>query len=298
MDNINTIKRYPNERTFIFTSFADAKNVYNELLYRTEELKQLTTLGDVYRLSGTKKEVNIKFTNYIGWYDLRGKMGIDGYYDVEDCKNVHMLRLPPYQFVKDCAGTIHKGLWESMRSPEVLDIIFKPAKDLCKKNNSINHTKEDKPMLKEIMCIATNDLPKVTDVQTFNERVVKVIFDDGSFTKAVCSKDDVFDLDTGIMVCLIRRMIAKDADSATYAFNRLMSDIHRTMERNEKAKIKEKHRKAAEETERQQIQRKRQLKNDKKDCEKLNLLSDVVRIGVLNALKTDREINKESGDDE
>lgn len=48
---------------------------------------------------------------------------------------------------------------------------------------------------------------EITNIEVYNDRVAKVTFDDGSFTKSVCQENDIFDLDVGITVCLMKKML-------------------------------------------------------------------------------------------
>ena len=67
-------------------------------------------------------------------------------------------------------------------------------------------------------------LPKVTDVQTYGDKVVKVIFADGTFTKAVKDDEDDF-LTAGIAICYLKKMLASDdIKYCTNAFNKVISN--------------------------------------------------------------------------
>ncbi len=76
-------------------------------------------------------------------------------------------------------------------------------------------------------------IPKVTKVESYNDRVVKVTFADETFTKSVCSENDTFDLDVGITICVMKKMLG---EKGTQKYNKMLRDIHSVMESNEKAK--------------------------------------------------------------
>lgn len=82
-------------------------------------------------------------------------------------------------------------------------------------------------------------LPKVIDVQTYGDKVVKVTFSDGSFTKAVKDDDDDF-LTAGIAICYLKKMLAADAKYSTNAFNKVLTKILKIMDKNRKAAEKKK----------------------------------------------------------
>ncbi len=96
-------------------------------------------------------------------------------------------------------------------------------------------------------------LPAVEKVETYNNRVVKVTFIDGTFTKAICSENDIFDLDVGITVCAMKRLLGTNSENATKHYNQFIDHVHSVMEKNtlkeladeaQKAKKKNKQRKA------------------------------------------------------
>lgn len=73
----------------------------------------------------------------------------------------------------------------------------------------------------------------IRDIQTYNNKVVKVTFSDGSFTKAVCGDNDHFDLDIGITICVIKKMAGKDGHKW---YNNMLRKAHTIMEEREKGK--------------------------------------------------------------
>lgn len=68
--------------------------------------------------------------------------------------------------------------------------------------------------LKTAMCI-----PAIEKYKIYNNKVLVVWFIDGTFTKAVVGKDEEFDLYTGLMVCLFKRLLGKDGHKD---FNNIM----------------------------------------------------------------------------
>ena len=85
----------------------------------------------------------------------------------------------------------------------------------------------------------TNDMPvkvkvpypAIDRVITHNERVVIVKFVDGTFTKAVCSPNDKFDIDMGITVCLMKKVLGGSTQ-----YNNLIRRIHKRMDKLESDK--------------------------------------------------------------
>lgn len=105
-------------------------------------------------------------------------------------------------------------------------------------------------------------LPKVTDVRTYGDKVVKVIFADGTFTKAVKDDEDDF-LTAGIAICYLKKMLASDnIKYGTNAFNKVISKIIKIMDKNRKAAEKKKKDEA-------EAKAKRLAKEDKKNKKKV-----------------------------
>lgn len=115
---------------------------------------------------------------------------------------------------------------------------------------------------------------RITNVITHNDRVVIAKFSDGSFTKAVCSENDHFDLDVGIQVCLMKKMLGNAG------YYKIMKHIHKMMDDQEEAKIK-----AAEEKKlRREKQKKKEEKSEKKHQDHIDQykrdIADAVAMGI------------------
>lgn len=133
-------------------------------------------------------------------------------------------------------------------------------------------------------------IPMVSRVDTYNNKVVKVTFMDGTFTKAVCSENDEFNLDVGISICLTKRMLHKDSHESTKMYANMMHDVHKKMEENEKKREEEKARVAKEKSDRRKANLKRAAKNLKAKQEQI----DIQRTAFVEAM---REAKMTLGDD-
>lgn len=120
--------------------------------------------------------------------------------------------------------------------------------------------------------------PKPVKVETYNDRVVKVTFEDGTFTKSVCSDNDTFDLDVGITICILKRVMGKDGHKL---YNNMMRDIHKIMDENEKDKEKARKEKA----ERKAKQRKTELKAAAKKAKARQEQIDIQKTAFVEALR-------------
>ena len=56
---------------------------------------------------------------------------------------------------------------------------------------------------------------------------MKVTFADGTLTRAVCSENDNFDLDVGITICILKRLLGKNGHKI---YNDLIRDAHKTLD--------------------------------------------------------------------
>lgn len=136
-------------------------------------------------------------------------------------------------------------------------------------------------------CCAMTNIPKVMKVETYNNKVVKVTFWDGTFTKSVCSDNDTFDEDVGITICLMKKMLGKDGNRK---YNNIIRDIHKTMDENDKKKEALK----TEKSSRKEKQRKVELK---KAATKAKERQDQIDIQSTAMLEAMRRFHAETGDD-
>lgn len=85
-------------------------------------------------------------------------------------------------------------------------------------------------------------------VDVYNNRAVKVTFADGSYARCVVQPGDVFDLDTGITICLLKRALGREDGHRRY--NSLIRKAHRVLDEQqrdaERQRIEKERRHAAE----------------------------------------------------
>ena len=87
-------------------------------------------------------------------------------------------------------------------------------------------------LLEEIRSARTKQLIEISDVKILSpDKVVQVLFADGTSEKAICDKDDTFNLETGITVCIAKKFLG-----GTKEYNKTIRNALKTMERNEKFK--------------------------------------------------------------
>ena len=148
-------------------------------------------------------------------------------------------------------------------------------------DKAVEEKKEKEKNMKrnEQPCWDITFLPPVIDMKSFNNKVVVVYFADGTHTKAVCSDNDIFDLDTGIMCCLFKR--ALDRGNGTKVLNKLIRSVH------DIAETKEAVRKAALNLKkaRREAQAAAHARNVEAEAKANAKMVDIVAAGVKKALE-------------
>ena len=119
-------------------------------------------------------------------------------------------------------------------------------------------------------------VPKIIDVKVINDKVVIVTFIDGTQTKAVCDKDDTFNLEVGIGICITKRLMSDDEQTGNSIFNKTIKDALKVMKRNEQL---EQARKEFEEEEKRieaKIKRKKEKRAEKRRQKKIQMMADAI----------------------
>lgn len=96
--------------------------------------------------------------------------------------------------------------------------------------------------------------PEVADVSTVNDKVTIVTFTDGTQEKAICREGDTFSIETGVTICIMKRMLWLMFEefgnkSGTNLYNNMLREALKKKDafkiEKEKAKEKEKRKRAA-----------------------------------------------------
>lgn len=130
-----------------------------------------------------------------------------------------------------------------------------------------------------------NNVPKILDVKVINNKVVIVTFIDGTQTKAVCDKDDTFNLEVGIGICITKRLMSDDEQTGNSIFNKTIKDALKVMKRNEQL---EQARKEFEEEEKRikaKIKRKKEKRAEKRRQKKIQMMADAILLA--NKMRTE-----------
>lgn len=90
--------------------------------------------------------------------------------------------------------------------------------------------KPSEELLTEIRSARMMQIVAISDVKILShDKVVQVIFADGTSEKAVCSENDTFSLETGITVCIAKKLLG-----GTKEYNKTIRNALKTMEQKEK----------------------------------------------------------------
>lgn len=119
-------------------------------------------------------------------------------------------------------------------------------------------------------------VPEIIDVKVINKKVVIVTFIDGTQTKAVCDKDDTFNLEVGIGICITKRLMSNDEQTGNSMFNKTIKNALKVMRRNEQL---EQTRKEIEEEEKrveEKIKRKKEKRAEKRRQKKIQMMADAI----------------------
>lgn len=128
---------------------------------------------------------------------------------------------------------------------------------------------------------------EITNIEILNDRVVKVTFDDESFTKSVCQENDIFDLDVGITVCLMKKMLDDGKGNGTRIYNDIIRDAHKLINDKENEKIKkqmeeEKRKKKAHKAAMKRQAKKMKAKEEAIDIQKQAFIRAMQETGMVN----------------
>jgi len=119
-------------------------------------------------------------------------------------------------------------------------------------------------------------VPEIIDVKTINNKVVIVTFIDGTQTKAVCDKDDTFNLEVGIGICITKRLMSNDEQTGNSMFNKTIKNALKVMKRNEQ--LEQTRKEIAEEEKRveEKIKRKKEKRAEKRRQKKIQMMADAI----------------------
>lgn len=132
-------------------------------------------------------------------------------------------------------------------------------------------------------------IPPVRNVEFYNEKVTKVNFVDGTYTKAICGENDIFNEDTGITICLFKRLLGgqKEGTKTLALLLTLAHNANKAYEIRKEAKIVEK----------EEQKKKRRKAELKRAAKKLKAKEDQIGIQKTAITQAFRELGLTKEDD-
>lgn len=230
-------------------------------------------IGDVEEIIYDLINMQEEYGGWITVKDLYSHEYVDCYYTWIDRRwGWKELYFDDVKFIRDPSGWI-------IKMPEAKPINNEEEKPMRKtvKYNSIYDENKNKVRLSEDFvqkvtfkpaCYDNTDIPFIDRVETYNDRVVKVTFIDGTFTKSVCSENDIFDLDVGITICLMKRWLGKDGNRL---YNNLIRKVHKRMDQKERLAEREKKLRAEMREKERKMKAKREAKKEKARKEQIEI---------------------------
>lgn len=100
-------------------------------------------------------------------------------------------------------------------------------------------------------------LPAIKDIQIIQDKVVVVLFEDGTKEKAVLDSEDTFSLEQGVSICITKKLLSDKTDgNGSSAYNKIITHCCKLYENNRKAEEKAKaEQQAAKEKEQRAIEK-------------------------------------------
>ena len=126
----------------------------------------------------------------------------------------------------------------------------------------------------------------VTKVRTFGNPVntVKLEFNDGTSSTAVCSENDEFNLDVGIGLCIAKRVIGPDFLNAITRAKKLYARQHKAEEKEKNRRIEER---ALEKRRREKAAKRRAKREEKRIKREAAIMAEAMKLAEIREKNSD-----------
>ena len=115
---------------------------------------------------------------------------------------------------------------------------------------------------------------------------VKITFENGDVQKAICSEDDVFNLEYGITICLLKQFLgALGSTNASRDYNNMVRDVLKQYEKQELAKLEEEEKKAQIEYRRAKRAEKKRRRAERKAAAERERQIEIQKEAYLRAMQ-------------
>ena len=112
--------------------------------------------------------------------------------------------------------------------------------------------------------MAYKEMFDIKDVKAIHDKVVIVEFGDGTTQKAVCRDGDAFSLETGISICLTKRILSLMFKNGHSEYNKLIRKAMRVYTENREREAKAEQKRIEEKQKEKRIAEKRKLQKQRK----------------------------------
>ena len=124
----------------------------------------------------------------------------------------------------------------------------------------------------------------VKTIQVYNNRVVKLTFIDDTVSTAVCSAADEFSLETGISICLAKRMLDTDQKRGSSQYNKMIKSLLTKYEKQQQDELEKENEKLRKKLKWQKAREKKELRRKRKEERAIEMQKEAY-IRAMNELK-------------
>lgn len=124
----------------------------------------------------------------------------------------------------------------------------------------------------------------VKSIQVYNNRVVKLTFIDDTVSTAVCSAADEFSLETGISICLTKRMLDTDQKRGSSQYNKMIKSLLTKYEKQQQDELEKANEKLRKKLKWQKAREKKELRRKRKEERAIEMQKEAY-IRAMNELK-------------
>lgn len=112
----------------------------------------------------------------------------------------------------------------------------------------------------------------IKDVKSYNDKCVKVFFEDGTYEKAVLADGDKFSLETGITICIMKKFFG-----GTKGYNDVIKQALKIKKKNEEAEAKKKEAEAIIKRQKEKEKRRQAARKERRIREQQKMMEEAYR---------------------
>lgn len=122
----------------------------------------------------------------------------------------------------------------------------------------------------------------IKDVKSYNDKCVKVFFEDGTYEKAVLADGDKFSLETGITICIMKKFFG-----GTKGYNDVIKQALKIKKKNEEAEAKKKDVEAIIKRQKEKEKRRQAARKERRIREQQKMMEEAYRNALRNSALED-----------